>query len=225
MKVECSDLENILERRRPEEMAALEAHAAACPACRRQLEIDREIAAAARAMRKKWESPALWARIEKALAAEAARPRAPEWKRWFLLPGAELSWRTAAAVAVLIAVTVTGTWLAIRQAAPTELWRAGAEKQEERRLLTEQALRNVETSEAAYVKSIETLSALAEPRLNKADSPLLLSYREKLLMLDAAIAECRARAERNRFNAHLRQELLSIYQDKQHTLQQLVREN
>ena len=52
----------------------------------------------------------------------------------------------------------------------------------------------------------------------------MVSYREKLLLLDAAIAECRANIEQNRWNAHLRQELLEIYQQKQRTLQDVVRE-
>jgi len=51
-----------------------------------------------------------------------------------------------------------------------------------------------------------------------------MGYREKLLLLDSAIAECRARIDRNRFNALLRRELLSLYQEKQHTLQQVMKE-
>jgi hypothetical protein len=53
-------------------------------------------------------------------------------------------------------------------------------------------------------------------------SPLLARYREKLRLLDAAIATCRAQLDRNRFNAHLRRELLSMYQEKRRTLQQLM---
>jgi hypothetical protein len=53
----------------------------------------------------------------------------------------------------------------------------------------------------------------------------MMSYREKLLLLDSAIAECRAQIERNRFNARLRQELLSLYQEKQRTLQQVMKED
>jgi hypothetical protein len=48
------------------------------------------------------------------------------------------------------------------------------------------------------------------------------SYREKLRLLDAAIADCRAEVKKNRFNAHLRRELLAMYREKQSTLQQLM---
>ena len=66
---------------------------------------------------------------------------------------------------------------------------------------------------------------MAEPRVQEADSPLMMSYREKLLLLDGAIAECRARIDRNRFNARLRRELLSLYREKERTLQQVMKED
>jgi len=53
------------------------------------------------------------------------------------------------------------------------------------------------------------------------DSPLLVNLRERLEVIDAAIAEYRAEIARNRFNAHLRQQLLWIYQEKRRTLEQV----
>ena len=87
------------------------------------------------------------------------------------------------------------------------------------------ARRDVESAEAAYIQSIEKLSKLVEPKLEQPASPLMISYREKLMLIDSAIAELRAGIERNRFNAHLRQELLAIYQQKQRTLQEMMRED
>ena len=69
-----------------------------------------------------------------------------------------------------------------------------------------------------------SITKLVDPKLQEATSPLLITYREKLMIIDSAIAELRASIERNRFNAHLRQELLSIYQEKQRTLQEVMRE-
>jgi hypothetical protein len=94
--------------------------------------------------------------------------------------------------------------------------------EQDRKLLTERALAAVERSETEYIASIEALAKLAAARLETPASPLLASYREKLQILDAAIADCRAQVERNRFNAHLRGELLSIYREKQRTLQMLM---
>ena len=51
-----------------------------------------------------------------------------------------------------------------------------------------------------------------------------MAYREKLQLLDSAIAELRGQIEQNRFNTHLRRELLAMYQEKQRTLQDLTKE-
>jgi hypothetical protein len=173
---------------------------------------DEEISRAARELHREWESPELWPRIQAALVAEAARA---ERRR---APSRVSAWLTLAAVA---AVLVFGVAVVMRMRAP----QAGAPAEAERRLLTDKALRDVERTEGDYVRSIEALSRVAEPKVEEAASSLMMSYREKLLLLDSAIAECRARIDRNRFNARLRRELLSLYQEKQHTLQQVMKEN
>ena len=99
-----------------------------------------------------------------------------------------------------------------------------ASVEEERRLLTERALDEIERSEGAYLKSIDKLSQLAAPKVRDPESAILSSYREKLLLIDSAIGELRNQVERNRFNAHLRQELLLIYQEKQHTLEEVLKD-
>ena len=50
-------------------------------------------------------------------------------------------------------------------------------------------------------------------------------YREKLLVLDNAIAVLQDEVDRNRFNAHLRQELLSVYREKEITLRAILEES
>ena len=170
---------------------------------------DEEIAEAARGLHREWDSPDLWPRIQAALAAEAARAarrRAVRVRAWLGL---------AAAAAVL----VLGVSALLRIRAP-ETGRPALEAG--RRLLSDNALREVQRAESEYVRSIEELSRVAEPKVDEAGSPLMMSYREKLLLLDSAIAESRARIDRNRFNARLRRELLSLYQEKQHTLQQVM---
>jgi hypothetical protein len=175
-------------------------------------EKDDELSAAARGLRREWESPALWPRIAASLSEEARRT---ERRRALVRPPA---WLALAAAAAVLALAVT-VGLQIRSSAP-----AAPAGGAERRLLTDRALRDVERAEGDYVRSIEDLSRIAESKAQE-PSPLMASYREKLLMLDGAIADCRARIDRNRFNAHLRRELLSLYQEKQHTLQQLMNED
>ncbi len=87
-----------------------------------------------------------------------------------------------------------------------------------------QAIEEVDAAEKTYLASIEKLSRLAEPALSDATSPVLVNYREKLDVLDSAIAELKSSIEQNRGNTHLRRELLAVYQEKQRTLQSLMKE-
>jgi hypothetical protein len=73
-----------------------------------------------------------------------------------------------------------------------------------------------------YEQSIDKLAKLAQPRLDSASTPLMVNYREKLELLNAAIADCRANLEQNQANAYLRRELLSFYQEKQRTLDEVL---
>ena len=46
--------------------------------------------------------------------------------------------------------------------------------------------------------------------------------KEKLLVLDSAIADLRAQSGMNPSNAQLRHQLLAMYQEKQHTLEEVL---
>src|SRR5207248_792771 len=115
-------------------------------------------------------------------------------------------WRWAlAAAAVALGIFMLHPW---RGSTPAD-----------RELLTENALSEVQQAETAYARSIEKLSALAGKQLDASASPLAAAYREKLALLDSAIADLNAGVSANRYNAYLRTELASLYQQKQRTLQ------
>jgi hypothetical protein len=213
MTFRCRDLDAALRSDEPAALDAARAHAETCSACRESLAAWGDISDAAPGLRRSWDSPELWPRIHQALAEESQRRagRGAGWRRWI----------TVAAAAGLAALAASGLvlWRPWSPSAP-----AAVLDDSQRRLLTERALQQVESSEAEYMASIEKLAAVAEPLLEDPSSPLVASYREKLQLLDAAIAECRGAIERNRFNAHLRRELLSIYQEKQRTLSALLQE-
>ncbi|MBZ5495261.1 MAG: hypothetical protein LAP85_02575 [Acidobacteriia bacterium] len=222
MKIECRDMDGLLERDDPQAREALAAHASVCSSCRERLAAWDEISAAAAHLHKEWASPDLWPRIRRELATQAAgeEARRRQSRGFLTLPPGR--WRIAAATAFLILLAAIAVTVLVRNfRAPTAERLAVVEN----RLLTEQALREVEDSEAAYVQSIEKLAGLAGPRLSAAATPLMVSYREKLMLLDEAIAECRATVDQNRYNAHARTELLAMYQQKKHTLQELMKEN
>ena len=124
-------------------------------------------------------------------------------------------WRIAAAVLLTVSIGAT-SWYVVRK--------GSREAAFDQQILRVSALDEVERAESAHVAAIEQLEKLTDPKLEDADTPLLLSYKEKLMLLDDAIAECRTNIDQNRQNAHLRKELLAIYTLKQRTLQDVVRE-
>jgi hypothetical protein len=221
MKVGCRDLERVLQDggADPELAAAFEQHAASCAECGRQRAEWRQVSSAARRLSKSWDSPELWPRIRQSLAEESQR--APERGRE---GGSGFGWRwlPAASIIALFAIATAGLWVFRNSGGRDPLtahWQTTKDP-----LLTEQAFDEVETAEKAYLASIEKLSRLAEPRLSAASSPVLVNYREKLDVLDSAIVELKASIDQNRFNTHLRRELLTVYQEKQRTLQNLMKE-
>ena len=192
MILECGDLERAL--RTPELMPDMRAHAEQCAACRDQLYLWDEISRLAPGLHEEWESPFLWPRIQANLAAEPTHRRTPWWR-----------WALAAAALVILAAILQPWWNG---------------KPANRELLTERALEDVQMAEGAYARSIERLSAVAAPNLERSSSPTAAAYREKLTLLDAEIAELKATVENNRYNTYLRMELASLYRQKQQTLQE-----
>jgi hypothetical protein len=210
----CSDLEQALMEENPELLAAAEQHAANCSACREELTMWREISAAARTMHKEWPAPALWPRIHGALETDIASRRG--WRAWVGDLAPALRWQTAFAALALVLISGASVWLLMRHMYPAQ--------PQDAHLLTDQAVQQVEQAEKNYEESIDKLAKLADPKLKDPSTPLMANYREKLDLLDAAISDCRANLDKNRANAHLRQELLSFYQEKQQTLQEVLRE-
>ena len=196
MIIQCSDLERALQS--PELMPDARAHAETCEKCRRELFLWGEISRVAPQLREDWESPELWSRIRTTLMAEPAkRTRSPKWRWGFV---------AVAAAAAIVVVMILQPW---RSNPP-----------QSRDLLTEDALQDVQTAEAAYARSIDKLSAVAAPGLQQSPSPIAAAYREKLVVLDSAIADLKTNIESNRYNAYLQTELASLYREKQKTLQE-----
>ncbi len=217
MTVTCNDRNRILRDAEPPELAALEGHAASCPACALELREWNELSGAAREMRDSWDTPSLWPRIHEALTAEAVR-KCSTWNIFDLWSSLLLHWQAVAATVLLLALTASGAWLLWRGNPPAPPPAADG------RLLNGDALAEVERAEAAYIQAIDKLAAQAQPRIENPATPLLASYREKLLVLDAAIADLRANIDENRSNRHLRTELQSMLREKKETLEAILEE-
>jgi hypothetical protein len=215
MKFECGDLERALAM--SELMPEAREHLKHCAACRREYRLWNDISAVAKELHEEWDSPELWQNIRSKLQLEPKpNPQPLWWKEW-------KTWAAAAAVAVIAALAALRPWQQ-RETPPTaaEPMQTAPQLPKDRDFLTEQALNEVERTEAAYRRSIEKLSQLAAPQLQKPASAVAVNSREKLLMLDSAIAETRANLDHNRFNVGLQTELANLYREKQQTLKELM---
>jgi hypothetical protein len=224
MTSDCRRLDAALESA---DVAAIEsgrAHAKTCARCADRLRAFDEISTAARTLKKSWDSPDLWPKIRESLVRESFapaasreveqehRPRsAPSWPAWIPI----------VAIATLFVVSFVGLQVFRPSLGDRQIF--GVRSLPKAPLMTDAALADVEKSERDYVRSIENLARVAEPRLAAAETPLLLSYRERLLLLDNAIAELNGQIELNRYNTHLRRQLLGVYAEKQETLREVMK--
>jgi len=215
MNITCNDRERIFLDGTGQEWALLEMHAVDCATCRHELAAFKNLSLAASEMHEEWNSPALWPRIERALLAQSASSNVRWWEgllgSWNV---GSLKWQTAAAALLLLALTGSALWFVARP--------AGSRIPPDEALLKRSTVREVEKAEAAYEQAIDQLDAQARPQLQKASTPLTASYREKLQVLDSAIADLKMQAGINPANGHLRRQLLAMYQEKQETLEEVL---
>jgi hypothetical protein len=216
MQITCKDRERIFLDGSAEEWAGLEFHAASCAECAEELQAWKALSAAAQELRDYQESPALWSRIETALAQQAQQSViGRSWlERLAFWRNVPMVWQTAMAGALALLMAVTAGYLYL-QSGP-------GNGDANSPLLKDRTLAEVERSERDYMKAIDKLAAEAKPQLDTPASPLMASYNEKLIMLDSAIDELRMQAGQNPSNAHLRYQLLAMYQEKKVTLQDVL---
>jgi hypothetical protein len=214
MKMTCKDRERIFEEGTAAEWAALEGHAESCASCAEELRSWKSLSIAAAELRDYSKSATLWPKIHQALAEQEAaiQQQRERWSWRSLFPNLSVSWRTAAATALVVALMVSAGWL-LRPNKPSI---------QQGSLLKSKALVEVEHAESVYVQAIDKLAIEAKPQLDNPATPLMADYREKLLVLDSAIDDLRAQAGQNASNAHLRYELLAMYQEKQRTLEEIL---
>jgi len=218
-KVNCHDRDRIFEDGSPAEWAGLEAHATTCSECAEEIRAWKSLSVAANELRDYSDDPSLWPRIHRALVEDAVRIEQSKW-RWSwesIRQSFSLSWQPATAASVVLLLVVSAAWFQHRNltAVKTPPAQSGD-------LLRNNALAEVERTETAYMRAIDKLAADARPQLDNPETPLLANYREKLQVLDSAIDDLRAQAGQNPSNAHLRNQLLAMYQEKQRTLEDVL---
>jgi hypothetical protein len=215
MNFSCDDRERVFLDGTAEEWTALEQHASTCPVCAEEIRAWKALSTAAAEMRDYQEDSQLWMKIEASLKEHEQKhvARRGLWERLGWRSDLSLGWRTALAGALVLVMALAGVYVYHeRQAVDPG----------QSRLLKNSALAEVERTEREYMKAIDTLATEAKPELDTPATPLMASYKEKLLVLDSAIDELRAEAGQNPSNAHLRNQLLAMYQEKQETLQEVL---
>jgi hypothetical protein len=210
MNIKCADRDRIFMDGSAEEWLALEQHAASCPECGEELRAWKSLSVAAEELRDYKEDQALWAKIEGSLRSDGRHGFWEKLEFWRAFP---IGWQAALAGALVLALALSGVYLFMQRSTPNN---------PSDKLLKNSALAEVERTERDYMKAIDKLAADAKPQLDSSSSPLMASYREKLTVLDSAIEELRAEAGQNPSNAHLRYQLLAMYQEKQETLREVL---
>jgi hypothetical protein len=202
MTINCNQLDDLLLEGDRVSLELAARHAQTCEACMQKLAGWNEISSTARELHATWNNDMLWPRIERAIRDERRGTRTRVWQ-------------IAAAIFLLAALGVTA-WIAQRRVHASAFDEA---------ILRASAVDEVERAEKAHIAAINHLESLTAAKLDQPSTPLLVSYKEKLMMLDEAIAECQGAINRNRQNAYLRTQLLTMYSEKQRTLQDVLRED
>jgi len=182
---------------------AMRVHVENCDICRKAYRADQKILLASGALNQGLEIPDLWPSVQKSLRNEQPvilKFKGPKWLLW------------AAAAAILI---LTSIWLVnpSRKATPSG------------KILSRHALEQVIEAEEKYQKAIQTLEELAPDQLEKTPEPLAQLYRNKLSLIDRQIENCKTALAGNPANSHIRNYLMAALQDKQKTLEELLKPN
>jgi hypothetical protein len=198
MTITCERIDDLLFEGDAESLALAETHAVQCRSCREKLDAWNDITTTAKSMHATWQNDMLWPRILRSMKPSFG---------WM---------RIAAAIFVTIGIGAS-VWYAANV-------RISQNKAFDQAILRATALDDVERAEKAHVDAINKLEKLAGSKLDEPQTPILVSYKEKLMLLDDAIAECQTNIDQNRHNAQIRKQLLAMYSEKQRTLQDVLRE-
>ena len=205
MTINCNQLDDLLLEGDRYSLEVAARHAQSCDACMEKLAGWNEISETARDLHATWNNDLLWPRIENSIKAIRNDHRSTRTRVW----------QIAAALLLLAALGAT-VWIAQRRMHAAAFDEA---------IMRTDAVNEVERAEAAHIAAINHLESIATATLDQPSTPLMVSYKEKLMMLDDAIAECQNAIDKNRQNAYLRAQLLTMYSEKQRTLQDVLRED
>jgi hypothetical protein len=195
----CNKFEDYLNEKL--DLDTLKSHMDFCDRCRKAYQIESKLISQSKRLNDNIKVPDLWPAIEEKIKQEI--PRIIKFRSTKRL-------LFAAAATFLIVATI---WL----------FNSHYMEKPSARILSEQALEKVKKAEAVYIDAIANLEKLAYNRLDNTSEPLAQLYRNKLSLIDRQIENCQNALESNPANSHIRQYLMTALQDKQKTLEDILR--
>jgi anti-sigma factor RsiW len=220
--MDCADLQHQIlvdlvdGRLDPADQRAVERHLGACAECRSLVTDLRGIRAAALMLDRREPGAAVWMKLQAAVAAEAASPKAR-----VLLTPTRANWPVwLGAAAALILATVIGLLpLLNRPAAP-----AGAAGQAEAapEVTVESVAAEFEAAEQHYQKAIDDLQTIASKDTGELDPQVAAVLQKNLSVIDQAISESRAALRSQPTSTNAQDGLFDALRTKVALLQQTV---
>lgn len=191
--------------------AAVEAHLAACAACRAEAEGLRALLREAAALPRAVAPPAeLWSALR---AATSARPARPAWT-------VRMTRRELAAAAVLLVALSSGITAALVRRGDSPAPPAVAAAEVAR---PPAAWAEFRRAEAEYVRTADDLEAVLAGSRDALAPETVRTVEESLRLIDEAIRDAREALARDPANAELSNALAATYRDKIDVLERTLR--
>ena len=165
---------------------------------------------------------ALWTRIEHSLREEQRAARDAQTDPGIIERLARLfrvRGRTVVVSAVMLLVGVAMSWLLLSDYTLRQDERLAAEESDEMLLDAESDIRQ---AIFYYERAIDKLTVLAERSEDQLDPKFVALQKDKIELLRASIAECKAAMRINGANPDVQHYLFAAYTDLQQTLQHMV---
>jgi hypothetical protein len=175
-------------------------HLKKCSFCQHQISEDKKLLELSQSIKQPVEVPNLWDKIELSLENEKNKVE-KSWREYLPI------FRIAAMLILVFGLTIIFL---------------NRNNVQDSKLLANSSLEKVEQKEQELENAISGLEKIALPKLSNMDLELMFLYRDRLETIETQIVQCKEMLNENPANAHLRRYLLSAYQDKKETLDELM---
>ena len=194
----CRKFEDYLNNRL--HLTTFKKHMESCEKCRMAFETDSRILEQSKNLNENIKIPDLWPSIEKNIRSRKTVILRFKQSTKFIL---------SAAASLLLITTIWVLSQYDKEPIPEKI-------------LSQKALEKVVQAEEKYLEAINELEDLAFNQLHHTKEPLAQLYRNKLILIDRQIENCKNALQNNPANSHIRKYLMAALKDKQRTLEEIL---